>query len=308
MMKTAIVIATYRRPVMIERLLTNLGECILPPAVEIFVVENGPQSGVESACIRHTVGNRVRYLHSPIAGKTHALNQAIRFSDADFFIFFDDDIIVPPTIVETYAEAAQRYGLGHFFGGPLIADAELPCPPHLLPHLPSSAIGRSFADQETELEVSQFLFFFGANWAVFRADLIRTGFYNEDLEAGPTKYSPADEETELQQRLVTANVRPIYLPNAAIHHFVRKECYTLEWVCDRHFRRGISDWIKAENHQRGYEVLGISFQGIRESVKQKTKLRIARLLNFPLERQTSIEVRGAYWRGWVYGAWTRVKK
>lgn len=305
-MKTAIVIPTYNRSLMVERLLINLAQCAFPPNVEIYVVENGPRGSSENVCNANTAGNRVRYLHSQIGGRAKASNFAIQHSGADFFIFFDDDITFPATIVETYVEAAQRYHQGHFFGGPLIADAEAPCPPHLVPYLPASARGRSLADHETEVETSRFDFFFGGNWAAFGADLFKVGLYDENLGAAPRKYSPVGDETELQQRLIAAGVRPIYLPDAFIHHFVGKECYTEKWIGNLRFRYGITDWIIAgKTGQRGYEILSIPLWATGAIAKQNIKLLIARLFGFSIERRTGIKMRIAYLAGWLYAAWTR---
>jgi glycosyltransferase involved in cell wall biosynthesis len=128
-MKTAIIVPTYDRPLMLERFLKSLTQCIFPPDVYIYVIENGSRSGAESVCNANNIERRVQYLHLPVKSKSLALNHVIKSSDADFLIFFDDDITVPSNIVGTYVGAAQRYGKGYFFGGPLVADAEVPCPP-----------------------------------------------------------------------------------------------------------------------------------------------------------------------------------
>jgi len=304
-MKTAIIIPTYNRSLSVERLLSNLSQCDFPPKVEITVVENGSRGDTEAVCNSNTVGNRVRYLHSQIPGRSVALNFAIEQSEADFFIFFDDDITVPPSMVKTYVDAAQRYGQGHFFGGPLVAETEASCPSYLLRYLPASAKGRSLYDQETEIEASRFDFFFGGNWGAFRRDLIKVGLCDENLGAAPGKYSPAGDEVELQQRLVAAGMRPIYLPGAVIHHFVDKECYTPEWVSHVHLRYGLTDFIIArKTGKRGREILGVPLRVTGEIVKQKIKLSIARLLRLSIERRMELKIREAYLSGWLYGAWT----
>jgi GT2 family glycosyltransferase len=307
-MKTSIVIPTFKRPQMVERILTSLSQCIFPPDVNIYIVENGPPMGVEGLCHTNSVGGRVCYLYSEIAGKTLAINLAIRGSDADFLIFFDDDITVPPGIIETYVGAARRYGQGNFFGGPLVADAEASCPSHLLPHLPRSARGWSFADRETEIEPSKFSYFLGANWAVFRSDLVKSGLFAEDIGPSPAKHTATGEETELQARLIKASVRAIYLPDAMIRHYVSRECYTMQWVWHRHFRHGMFDYVLACNGERKRRVVcGIPLWVIRSYTKQQMKVLASRLLCFPIERRTRMHVRQAYLTGWLYGAWTRGK-
>jgi GT2 family glycosyltransferase len=291
---------------MIERLLIKLSQCAFPPQVDIYIVD-GSRSGTQAVCEANTVGNRVRYLYSENAGQAEATNLALRTSTADFFIFFDDDITVPANIIETYVEAAQRYGPGHFFGGPLVADAEVPCPPHLAPHLPPSAKGLSLADHETEIRPSEFPFFFGANWAVFRSDLLASGFFLENLGPAPSKYTPVGDETELQHRLIKASVRAIYLPSAVIHHFVGRECYTVKWVWHRNFRTGLYDYqaSRRNGHQQLAAIFGVPLWLIRTTMIIELKLLILRVGGFPIERIISMKMKQGYWFGWLYGAWKR---
>jgi GT2 family glycosyltransferase len=307
-MKTAIVIPTFSRPQMVERVLASLSRCIFPADVKVHVVENGPQMGVERLCYANSIGGRVCYLYSEIAGKTRAINLVIRGSNADFFIFFDDDITVIPGIIETYVEAAWQYGTGHFFGGPIVAVAEASCPSHLVPYLPRSARGWSLADRETEIEPSKFSYFLGANWAVFRSDLAKSGLFSEGIGPSPAKHAPTGGETELQRRLIRASVRAIYLPDAVIRHYVSSECYTMKWVWDRHFRHGIFEYVwYRSNKLQGRDVFGIPLWVLRGYTTQQLKVLASRLFRFPIERRTQIELRQAFLAGWLYGAWTRGK-
>jgi GT2 family glycosyltransferase len=306
--KAALIIATHGRSMMIEVLLDNLARCIFPPNVVIYIIENGPASGVKAICEVNALRDRVRYLHSEIAGKTVALNRAIHFADEEFLIFFDDDISVRTNIITRYIAAAERYGPGYFFGGPWVAEAETPCPTHLLPHLPLSARGSTLGWPEAEAELSRFDYFLGSNWAAFRVDLLRAGLFDEDLGPRPGKYSAVGDETELQRRLISLGVQPIYLPQAVIHHSVKAECYTIEWIRNRHFRHGITDRIiSTKRGERAYELMGIPWCAIAMYVMQNVRLIVASLLRFSLERRTTFKMREAYWAGWLYGAWTRGK-
>jgi glycosyltransferase involved in cell wall biosynthesis len=302
-MKTVIVIPTYKRPAFLERVLLSLSKCVFPPDVEIHVVENGPRSGAEDICRTHSIEGRVLYLYSPIAGRSKAINHAIRSSSADFFIFFDDDIQVPEDMVTIYVSAAQRYGKGHFFGGPLVPDAETKCPAHLVPHLPRSAIGWSHGKCEVEIAAPDFEFFFGANWAVFKADLERAGLFSEELGVTSDKASPVGEEGELQQRLVAGGAKAVYLPGAVIHHFVPRECYTAQWVWHRNFRLGVTDWIMTYSSLKPRrEIFGVPGWILKSAAKQKAKVLASRLFGFPAMRKAEIQMRDAYLSGLVHGA------
>lgn len=302
-MKTAIIIPTFKRPAFLERVLTSLSQCAYPPGVEIHVVENGPVSGAEEVCRNHSVEGRVRYLYSPIAGRSKAINHAVERSDADFFIFFDDDIQVPEDMVAAYVSAATRYGRGHFFGGPLIPDAESECPPHLVPYLPRSAIGWSHGEKEVEIAATDFEFFFGANWAVFKADLEKTGLFSEELGVTSEKISPVGEEGELQQRLIAGGAKAIYLPGAVIHHFVPRECYTVGWVWHRNFRLGVTDWIMTYGPMKARRrIFGIPAWILKSAAKQKAKVLASHLFGFSAATKAQIQMRDAYLSGVVHGA------
>ncbi len=304
-MKTAIIIATHRRPRMLERLLQCLAACALPGEVAIRVVENGPRTGVEAICAANPVGGRVEYAYLPVGAKSLALNRALQASsDADLLIFFDDDVTFEPDIVATYVSAAQRRGPGWFFGGGLIADAETTCPPHLVPYLPLSAIGWSPSEREWEIEPPEFQYFFGANWAVFRSDLSRAGLFLSDLGITASRFSPVGEETEIQKRLVEAGVRPVYVPRAHVRHPVPRECYTEAWVWRRRFRIAVAEWKLAEGqaHHHARRAFGVPLWLVRALVEQKTRVLAARLTGRPAADRMALIIEEARLAGLIHGA------
>ncbi|MBN9590216.1 MAG: hypothetical protein BGN85_11570 [Alphaproteobacteria bacterium 64-11] len=302
-MKTAIIVPTYKRPAFLERLLVNLEKSEFPSDVTIHVMENGPPCGGEAICGKFSAGGRVRYSYSAAAGRSLAINLAIRTSDADFLIFLDDDVQVDAGFIAAYVEAARKYGPRHFFGGPLVPDAETECPAHLLPYLPRSAVGWSLGEAELELDASGFEFFFGANWAVFKDALFKVGLFAEELGVTGEKNSPVGEEGDLQQRLMAAGLKPVYLPGALIRHYVPKECYTLDWVRQRNFRLGVTEWILTYSHippRRTW--FGIPPWILRAVVQHKARLFMSRLLNRPIGERTLWSIRDAYYSGILYGA------
>jgi glycosyltransferase involved in cell wall biosynthesis len=303
-MKTGIIIPTHRRVDLLERLLSDLDHATLAADTEILVVENGSRSGGEEICKKHQLGGRMRYHYLPEGKKSTALNYAIENCDADLLIFFDDDIRVPSNIVEIYEDAARRHGAGHFFGGPLATDAEIPCPSDLVAYLPLSAKGWSPSDQEVMMDVAAFEYFFGANWAAFRSDLIGVGLFAEDLGITASHLSPLGEENEIQERLIQAGAKPVYVPGALIQHHVPSECYTTSWVWRRRFRLGVTDWTRKESAEQRHcrKVFGVPAWLLRTVAQRK----IAAFLSASLgrARQTDIAMRDAYLSGLLHGAWT----
>ncbi len=302
-MKTAIIIPTHRRPDLLERLLSDLDGTALGKDMEVHVVENGVRSGARQVCDRYPLDGRLRYGYLRQGRKSAALNHAIEGCEADFLIFFDDDVRVPADVVRTYEDAARRYGPGYFFGGPLMTDAEIPCPQDLAPYLPLSATGWQPSDEEIVMNPAMFDYFFGANWAAFRSDLIAAGLFAKGLGITASQFSPLGEENEIQERLTRAGARPVYLPGAPVRHHVPRECYTREWVWRRRYRLGVTDWARKEcaEQQHCPKLFGVPAWLLRTVVTRRVAASVAKLLG--RARQTDIEMRDAYLSGLLHGAW-----
>ena len=302
-MKTAIIVPTYNRPLMVRRLLQSLEQCSLEQDLEIIVVENGKRCGTEEECITNPIGGRVRYLFVEAASRSKALNEGIKATDAQFFIFFDDDLTFPSEIVAVYIAAAKRYGRSHFFGGPLVADAEISCPDHLIPFLPPSCIDWSLGQKEIFIDQSFPDMFFGANWAGFREDFERFGYFSQELGVSATKLSPLGEETSLQQTFLNSGVRGVYLPEAVIYHFVQRECYTRQWIRTRKLRHGITDYIMhIRKDQSVRKIKGIPTWVIRAVLEQYCRLVISFILLKGIRQRTAILMRISYLSGIILSA------
>lgn len=300
-MKTAIIIPTYKRPALMERLLHSLEQAAPPPDTRIYIIENGPQTGIQEICARS--GLELHYRHFPIGHKSAALNFAIENSTEDLLVFFDDDVAVSRNIIATYTEAARGYGPGYFFGGPLAADAETVCPADLKPYLPLSALGWAPADHEVVMDKEDFEYFFGANWAVFRSDLQKVGLFSEELGINASPRSPMGEENDIQLRLLQADVKPVYLPDALVLHHVPHECYTMKWVSRRRFRLGVTDWKRKEKTEQAHcrKLLGVPAWLVRAVMQHMVKALASRILGWT--RKTEIRMQQAYLQGLLYGAW-----
>jgi len=307
-MKTAVIIPTHLRPDLLERLLADLSRAALAPETEVHVVENGLRSGAQEICGKYPLGGRMRYHYLAEGRKSVALNHAIDGCDADLLIFFDDDIRVPGNIVEIYEDAARRRGPGHFFGGPLTTDADFSCPPDLAPYLPLSATGWLPSNREMVMDPEAFDYFFGANWAAFRVDLAAAGLFASDLGITASRLSPLGEENEIQERMVRAGVKPVYLPGALIRHHVPRECYTTSWVRRRRFRLGVTDWARKESAEQQHcrKLFGVPAWLLRAVFMRRMKAFAAAVLG--RARQTDIVMRDAYLSGMLHGAWVERRR
>lgn len=245
-----VVIATSGQPALLKRTLWGLAACPKPPAYAgTLVVENGPPSGAYELVSSFPSEHRFRYAYSPPANKSLALNQAVARLDPALILFTDDDVLPLERTLWAYAEAGQGRSGGQFYGGPILPDYEdAPPPDWLRPMLPRSAAGwRMETSVPQPIRRPEFI---GPNFAAFTRDVIRVGGFDEQLGPGPGRLSPG-EDTDLQVRLLAAGVEGIYLPQAAMRHFVRSANASLAFACTRAERNGIY-WGIARGRQRGF--------------------------------------------------------
>ena len=237
-MKSFAVIATHDRRELLERTLDSLAQCRIPAGFGgTLVVENGSRAGTEEIVRRAPATLGARYLFEPVGNKSRALNLALEATDTDdgLFIFLDDDVRMPPTLLESYVRSAAVAGRGHFFGGPVAPDYEQAPPEWLVRFLPLSARGWAPGDPAS---VASKPFFLGFNWAAYSDDLRRVGGFNEQFGPGAVTGS-VGQEGEMQRRLAAAGVSARFVPEAMVHHWVPRDRCSSDWALERAYRDGI---------------------------------------------------------------------
>jgi GT2 family glycosyltransferase len=185
--------------------------------LEVFVVDQSPDGAIATtlAPLRQA-DPRLRYLHTDRAGKTRAQNLAIRRSDADIFLFTDDDCLVPPDwaqrLVDTFwrlPDAGLLFGEVHRPAGHDWATEFSPC----------LSIAREQRLRPAFLPRVNYLF--GCSMAVRREVFERIGLFDETLGPGG-QLAAANEEVEFHLRALRA--RPpvgVYLTPAfhVVHEY-----------------------------------------------------------------------------------------
>lgn len=248
-----ILIATHGRPELLERTLDSLIAARRPPTLrQVLIVENGQPAGVRDVCRAREGSLPLRYLHVREGNKSKALNVGLDALDPGLVHFLDDDVRVGPEGLAAYADAAARYGPGHHFGGPVHVDRDDEPPELIRSYLPGSASGWSQGDEEHFYDRPYFI---GSNWAADRDDVIAVGGFAEHL--GPGNASGAlGDEMELQQRLLTAGNRGVYLPAAPVWHHVTDDVWSVEWVCKRKYRTGVTESLLGLNQEGQGPLIG----------------------------------------------------
>lgn len=211
-----------------------------PPELRrVFVVENGTVGEAKSTCEALSRKLPVEYHCMAQAGKSRALQWAVEQIEIGLVVFFDDDIRVSPGILCHYVAAAQRQGVNSVYGGPVGVDYEAPPEDWLIEFLPVSAVGWE-PESPDEISLRKRGGFLGTNYAVFAETILEGGGFN--LSVGPgaltagTEGNPTGQEEELQRRLFARGVRPVYVRDAKVWHYVPKERCGTQWALHRIYR------------------------------------------------------------------------
>ena len=295
---TAVVIATCGRPELLRRTLESLASARLPGSVrEVLVVENGGAQGAREVVDALRDRLPIRYLLMEDGNKSRALNRALRETSADLVYFLDDDVLLEEATVESYVETAARYGPGHHFSGPLVADWEVEPPDWLKPYLPPSAAGWDKGDEEKYYDHPYFI---GSNWAAFRDDMLAAGGFKEHIGPGSPTGALGDER-DLQQRMLDAGNRGVYLPDARIWHHVPRASCDFEWARRRQHRTGLTCGVLDLPPEPDGNPVPEGLAGrIRLAVLQ-VKVVMARALGWSDERRAWLEMTRARTAGYLEG-------
>lgn len=199
--------------------------------VRVIIIENGIP-GLRPG--REQVPGTGEVLRVEQGNKSAALNAGLAALDGEILVvFFDDDILLPPGIVAAYAQAARRWGPGHYFGGPTVARFEAPPTRAVARLLPDSARGLSYGDAPRRGKD----FFLGFNWAAFSSDLALIGGFDPRFGPG-SAIGATGQEATAQRRLRARGVRSVYVPECRVTHLVPPERCSEAFVLGRAAKNG----------------------------------------------------------------------
>lgn len=246
-----VLIATAGRATLLERTLDSLVACKKPEVYRAtIVVENGPKMGTEAMVSKYVDLLNAQYMHVERANKCHALNEALAKIGDGLVFFTDDDVRFDPQLLEHYAEAAEGVERGCYYGGTCAVDYEKRPSDWLRVLLPHSARGLDLKDPAIASDYS----FLGFNWAAFASDILELQGFNTLYGPGSPIGLTVGDETDMQRRLLAANVRRVPVPDAIVWHYVPASRCNLRWALQRRYRHGFSIGLQARPQDETFGV------------------------------------------------------
>ena len=116
----SVCIATYKRPQLLDRLLSSLEDQELPGnvALEIVVVDNDSDGSAAEVVAGHRDRNRMtfRYFLQPVKNISRARNTAVSNARGTYLLFIDDDEAADRGWAGALLDAAAQYSADAVFG------------------------------------------------------------------------------------------------------------------------------------------------------------------------------------------------
>ena len=272
----SVVIPTYKRPDLLDKLLTSIYKADRPASIiEIIVVENGGEYGADLICRKWQEKLPLQYCFEPEASVSNARNTGTKLANGEVLLFFDDDIRCDENIFISYDKAIQRHGDKYFYGGCLNIDYETKPAEWLLKFLPNSVKGMHLYDQETVIKEGLFL---GANHAIPKK------FFNETIKYDPfcetDELVAIGEETRLQEQLINEGIHGLYLPDAKVWHYVPEKRCNEEWAIKRRYRYGLTQGVLHVNKNKSTkELFGVPIWVFRKKLTLQVKILLSSFLS-----------------------------
>ena len=206
-MKTSVIIATYRRPESLARLVESLAPQLVSGERELLIAENGTPSPTPLAKYPFAIV----HLHNPTAGKCRIQNEAIRQARGAIIVCLDDDLTVAADYLDEVERFFDTYPEYAAMKGRIVA-AEDP-----VAKTGAAAVWLDLPIVDHGDEVLEVRGVLGANMAFRAAALAQVGPFDERLGPGAAGH---EEETEMSARLRRAGLKIGYAPRATVYHEV----------------------------------------------------------------------------------------
>lgn len=264
---------------------------------ELLVINNNCTDDTDAVIASFTDTLPIRSLLETQQGLSNARNRAVDAARGDYILWTDDDVMVGPGWLVTYAEAFENWPGAAFFGGPIIPKFEGKPPAWLLMALQDDKFAdaycvRDLGAEPIEQYVEESMTPYGANFAV-RMHEQRRFRYNPRLGLHKDDHIRGDE-TDVIKRILNCGFEGRWIPNAPVHHVIPKHRQTKSYVRD-YFEgegRGI---VRHDPTVNLISFLGAPRWLWRAAVSSRFRFYLKRLIAPPEIWSQELRIASIYW-------------
>lgn len=217
-------ICTYNRAeILSDAIQSLLSQTVSPDQYEIIVIDNHSTdhtAAVVRAWQESHGTERVRLLHEPHLGLSHARNAAVQAATGEIIALMDDDGVAEAGWLAELMKAYETFPDAWAIGGKIVPVWEGERPSWLTDTLLPQLSMLDLSDTARPLEEGEELF--GANCSFRRCAFDEFGPFRTDLDRFGQQLLGSGE-TEFQERILRHGKGVVYTPHAVVHHSVTSE-------------------------------------------------------------------------------------
>jgi glycosyltransferase involved in cell wall biosynthesis len=296
-----VALCTHNHADRLPRTLVDLGKLISPSSPwEILLVDNA-STDETPALLADTAwrppGVPVRIFHEKRLGLSSARNRAIKEARGEYLLFIDDDETPDPQWLTAYEHDMLAYTPDALGGriDVLFEHGERPSwlQDELLGFLGHLDHGEGCWLSEPDTP------FYGGNFAV-RVDIFpEIGEFDADL-GRKGQVNTGGEDTEFYRRLVAANYRVRWAPDAIINHRIRADKLWRSYFLDLHYRQGMSEGSRTRGDRKRLPPKYLFGQ-----LARAIKIALQRRFKQGKDHSLRLEMNATYFLGYIKGWITR---
>lgn len=228
----SVILCTYNRDRYIYNVLRSIAEGDLPRAdYEVVLVNNNSTDRTEAECRRFQADYpdvRLRYCVESNQGLSYARNRGIAESRGEVLVYVDDDALVNPQYLRTYADFFANHPQAAAAGGPIIPQYDGCEEPSWMSHYTRQLVtGKLYLGQH-EREFPRGSYPGGGNAAYRKQVFDQVGLFNVELGRKGNSLIGA-EEKDLFDKMTSLGIRFYYLPTAILYHLIPPKKLTQDY-------------------------------------------------------------------------------
>lgn len=218
----SLIICTYNRDKYIGPLLDSIAKNDYPALdYEIVLVDNNCTDNTRSICDQFARSHphiHFRYVLEPEQGLSAARNKGIKEANGDIIIYVDDDALVDPDYIRSFAEHFATHPTTMAAGGPIEPLYETQEPSWMSPYTKALLTAwMNYGDKVREYPSGKYPG--GGNAAYRKVVFDKVGLFNTELGRKGTALL-ASEEKDIFDKMHAMGMKVLYLPTPVLHHII----------------------------------------------------------------------------------------
>jgi glucosyl-dolichyl phosphate glucuronosyltransferase len=251
----SIIVPTRNRAERLEHALRSLAQQTLSTSsFEIIVVDNGSRDRTPAVVgeFEKSFGS-IRYIYDTSPGLHVCRHHGFREAEGDILVFMDDDIEAFPTLLSSIKAAFEDQQVA-LVGGKCLPKYEGRVPEWLSAMWVPNSRGERSIGYLSLIDLGELpkpvdpLCIFGCNFSIRRSLLVEAGGFHPDAFPEQLICFRGDGETYVSRYLAAKGYTAFYHPKASVYHYVPQDRMTIEYLCQRAYKEGISSsYAKVRN-------------------------------------------------------------